>query len=525
MGEKMTVQPKVIKRKSKKNPSKISVTKKENTMSVIIPKTTTIKELKETVSAYRSNISNLFSDTDPTLTTQGYMRMFTDTGYYGDVIKCLSIVEQDDLAGGLTEMVINAANTNISFNLDSENEKEEKIWYKWKELINTGLKNTLPGITMLNERILKSLVETSMSVIDFEWEDVTIGRNTYKLPIKMIQYPVLGTTLRSSIEDFGDEEVLVSVSESFYNTTMKNHSTDVAYQSLFVDMGVDESGKAKRAMIKKNAYAIKYKYTGNSKTLYPVPMLKKSFESFALKHKLMDSDMSLLELLINKIIQIKVGDKDNKPLASSTDENGQEVLGDIELAQELFGAMDKEVEVVATPYYYEIKVVMPDATVLMNQDKYKQSTLDILANFGIIMNPNSGADNKALEKINLKNYDALITSFQNHIVGYYKWLALQIINKNRGKIKELPFITFDRPDVYDTNMLDFLKGMTDQGYLDIYTLQEKAGFNAKIVEERLKKQKKMEEDNEGFYDPRPTFKQVVQNVGTKTDSKEISTNK
>ncbi|MDD4804015.1 MAG: hypothetical protein PHN69_02470 [Candidatus Pacebacteria bacterium] len=512
----------VLVKKSTTDGDTIKTIKNGNTVSILIPKKTNLNSLKEAL-AYKSNISNMFSSTDPTVTADGYMRLFTDTGYKGDVIKALTIADQDDLAGGLIDSIVNTSNTEIIFTTENEN----NIWKKWKELINLQLKNILPGTKMLNLKLLLSLVKTGMAVPDFEWEEVMIDRKTYWLPTKIIPYSVLDTELRTDVSTI-DEQVLVNVSDAYYNSVKNNATTDVAYKNLFVEYK-GEDKKTKRSMIKNNAYAIKFNYDANAKTLYPVPMLKRSFESIALRHQLMDSDMSTLEYIINKIIQVKVGDKENPPQNDSEDSDGKKIEGDISAAQGMFsGMLQGKTEYIVTPYYYEIKIHTPDIELMKDNKKFTQSTNNIMANFGILIDGSSD-DNPTLEKINLVNYLNLSESLQEHIVGWYKWLAYQIIKKNKGKIKELPKIGFVRPSVDDTEMLEFYKKLTDQGYVDIYSLLEMVGQNPDTIIERLKDQKEKEKENPGLFEARATFKQISQTPGstpeTPSTSKEVSISK
>ena len=79
---------------------------------------------------------------------------------------------------------------------------------------------------MLNLKLLLSLVKTGMAVPDFEWEEVVIERKTYWLPTKIIPYSVLDTELRTDVSTI-DEQVLVNVSDAYYNSVMNNATTDV----------------------------------------------------------------------------------------------------------------------------------------------------------------------------------------------------------------------------------------------------------------------------------------------------------
>ena len=491
--------------------------------SVIIPRNITVSKMKSQIDAYRSSISNLFTDTDITLSSRGYLRLFTDQGYYGDIQKSLTMIEQDDLVNGLSHNLINLANSRMNFNLPSSNRNEIKVWETWARNINISVKNVLPGVDMLNYQHFFSMIATGMSVPDFKWGKMSVGRREYEMPMEITLIPSLGTNL-SLTDDMYSEEVYAGVSQNYYNEFIRrmkeNATTDQEYRNLFLDVTFDK--KNKKAMLRKNAYAIKFRYTPNNKTLYPTPFLKPSFESIALRHKLLDADISLLEMIINKIVQIKVGDKDNRPLPDEYGD-GDAIIrkGDLRLASELFENMTDEVEVIATPYYYEIKIVMPDTTVLLDQKKYVQSTYNILSNFGILLDPSSTSNTTNFDFLNIKNYEKNAISLQKHVAGWYTWLATQIIARNGDKLKQLPNITFDEPEIQSNNTLNFFKQLFDSGALDIYTLLDKAGVDKDTVRERLLIQKKEEKENPGLYEPRATFRQeVVNSNGRKTNEKE-----
>ena len=420
----------------------------------------------------------------------------------------------DDLIGGIIDSMVNVANTNLNFGLPSKNTKELAAWKTWSRLVNIDLKSVLPGAPILNEQLMLSMLKTGMAVPDFEWGKLRVGQREYEFPTKITIYPSLGVKLQSS-DKFGEEDVLIGLSEEYKDTQRDNATDDVPYTVQYTE----HDGTKKTALKRKNAYAIKYKYDNQRPTLYPNPILKRSFESIALRHKMIDADISLLEMIINKIIQIKVGDKDHDPLPSRTNEDGSISDGDIELAQDLFEDMDSDVEVIVTPYFYEIKVILPDTMFLLDQKKYAQSTYNIMSNFGILLDPNASSNIAQFEKINLKNFEKFATTLQAYISAWYTWVAMQIVKRNGGKLKTLPVITFDKPDIYDPGFLDSLTNLVDKGYMDIFTLQDKFGLDPESIKENLLRQKEVEDKYEGIYEPRPTFKQeVVTGNETKTTS-------
>ena len=487
---------------------------KPQIVTKLVPRKINVSRVKQKIEAYRSNIGNLFTSNDPTLTDQGWVRQFTDTGYYGDVQKAITIYQQDDLVGGLVDSNVNVANTTVNFDLPSNNIKEAEVWKTWANLVNSDLKSTLPGITMINSQILNSLILTGMAVPDFEWGEIIVNNKTYEFPTRITLYPVLGVKLEADTQDFASENVLVGVSDEYYNQVINGNTDDLAVHTLFTQY--DNTGKM--AMIKQNAYAIKYRYTHNNQTLYPTPMLRRSFESLALRHKMMDSDISTLELIINKIIQIKVGDKENQPKPTQYDESGAVIKnGDIDEAQELFESMEDATEVIATPYYYEIKIVMPETDVLLDQSKYIQSTFNIYANFGILLDPSSSSNSVQFEQMNLKNWEKNAIELQNHVAGWYTWLAVQILKRNQGKLKALPSVSFDKPDVYDDSYLNALQTLYTGGSIDVFTLLEKYGLEPDKIKERQLIQLDQEKLNPELWKARASFKQTVENSsGSKT---------
>ena len=478
------------------------------------PKQVELHRLKDSMAAYRGSIANLFTSNDPTLTTRGWVRLFYDTGYYGDVAKCLTIYQRDDLVAGLVDSLVNAANTKLNLDLPSNNQNEFEVWEQWARMVNIDTIGILPGITMLNEQIMKSMMLTGMAVVDFAWSELKVGKRVFEFPTKITIYPSLSVKLQASTTDFGGEEVLINVSDTYYKNTLENAVDDVAVERLFTD--VDDKGR--KAMARKNAYAIKYKYSPNNQTLYPNPMINRSMESIALRHKMIDADISTLELIINKIIQIKVGDKDNPPTSAQYDESGNKISeGDIEEAQSLFEALTDEVEVIATPYNYNIEVVTPDTVVLLNQSKYVQSTFNIYANFGILLDPSSNSNSAQFEQLNLKNYEKNAVDLQTHVAAWYLWLISLIMKRNSGRLKAMPNPNFDIPDIYDSAYLTGLANLYTAGLPDAYTVLEKFGLDPNKIRERKLMQKK----EESLWEAPATFKQQV--VNGKSGTSDVNT--
>jgi hypothetical protein len=400
------------------------------------------------------------------------------------------------------------ANQRYSFNLSDKYVKEESFWNEWAETVNETAKNVPMGLSSIFRQVFQSMIITGMAEPDVNWENVRIDGKMYTVPTKITLLPILATKLLTG-KVFGDEEIWLSIDEESETATRESTSEDQKYSIRYAgDSDSTDYKKRKPGIIKPNAEAIKFNWTPNNMTMYPVPILKRAFVSIALRHKFLEADMSLLDGIIERIIQIKVGDKDTELFAD--DENGE---GDLTMASKMFQE-NLITQMVVTPYYYDIKVIQPDTALLLKADKYIQTSANIMNAFGIILDPSNTTNVTNEEKINTVMFKEYVRELQEHVASYMTKLCREIVRRN-PKLKGNPKFTFDKPDFEDTGFKSQLVSLYNYGLLDAYSILEKFGFNPDNIIERLKKQQRVEKEDE-IFTVRATFKQEAQRVGGDT---------
>ena len=496
--------------KTKKSPKSEDHNKPENHIlaPVMIKSLNKDKKISE---AYKSKIGNLFTEDDETLS--GDTLPFTEKGYWGDVIKSLTIYDSDELIAGLIDRMRCASNQNYNFNLKDEYNDEELFWKEWADTINETAQNTPMGMKDVFRSIFQSLLTTGMAVPEVQWETKRINGKTYDIPNKISILPSLGVRLVPG-KNFGEEDIWLGIDAETEKANLSTSDDDIKYDiRYFGDPTAVLLTKRLPAIKRDNAEAIKFNWTSNNTTLYPTPLMKRAFPSIALRHKYLEADMSLLNGIIERIIHVKVGDKDTQLFA--TDESGD---GDLKMAANMFTA-DNISQMVVTPYYYSIDIIQPDSTVLLKQDKYIQTTMNILNAFGIITDPDSSSNSTNDESLNLAMFKEYVKEMQLQVASWFTKLCREVQRRNK-KLSGYPKITFDTPDLDDPNIKNQFIQMYNYGLLDAYSILEKFGFDPDTIIERLKKQQRVEKDQEVFK-VRTTFKQASQEGSTETVTSKI----
>lgn len=479
-----------------------------NIRPIIKPHVVTNKT-NEKIEFYKSNIGNLFSSNDATLS--GQITTLTEQGFYGDVIKALTIYDNDELVASLVDKMRYTSNQPFYFNLNEENSKEEIVWKEWSNTINQSTNNSPMGLKNFISSMIQSIISTGMVVVEVEWGKQKIGRKTYNLPIKIGIIPTLSVKLVAG-RNLGEEEIWVSINEEYEKSVKSDAQADYNYEvRYFGDPESGSHGKREPRLLKENATAIKFNWNPNNTTLYPTPLIKRAFSSVALRHKFLEADMSLLEGIIDRILHVKVGDKDID-LMPETDEHD----GDINEAANMF-YKDKVSQIIVTPYYYDMQYIQPNQELLMQHNKYIPTTQNILSAFGIITNPDTSSTGSKADEINLKIFKEYVSEVQSYVESFFNKLCRKIV-KNNKSLKGIPDFRFDKPDFEDNQFKQLLIELYNLGSLDIYTLLEKYGLSPETVIERLKIQKDIEE-KEDIFQVRSTFKQESNNSdGTTTKS-------
>jgi hypothetical protein len=465
--------------------------------------------------AYRSSIGNLFTSTDETLSKTGFVELLTEKGYWGDVIKSLWIYETCDIVKGLVNRQIDCSCNGYNFQVPEEDELSVKVFSEWGNRINEGTKTVLPGIETINEWITKSLALTGMAIPDLEWGVMEIEKKKYKVPVKINVLPSLGVKVKSSTIKFGEEQVWLGINENeaeTLSTANKDENYKVRFMGIETTLKKDANGEpigvereayeankprpndeirssqGLYAVERPNAFVIKYGWTPQDKTYYPIVPLKSIFQIIALRYKIVEAQISALEDVITDVMLIKVGDKDVEITPDLISQAGNIFSeGDLSKASKILEEGEAR-QIIAVPWYYNIEWKQANLTLLTDQSHMVASNQAILNAFGVVQDPDARGNTNTFEEINTKTFTRQLEKLQKYIERYWGWVINQIMEKNPS-LKVKPNLKLNPPNVDSTDLKRLLFEMYKGGALSHQTLMDRM----EIDESQETARKKMED--------------------------------
>ncbi|MEM0374082.1 MAG: hypothetical protein QXO96_05985, partial [Sulfolobales archaeon] len=206
-----------------------------------------------------------------------------------------------------------------------------------------------------------------------------------------------------------------------------------------------------------------------SNSPYPVPYLTSALESLKYKRALRKMDYSLASRVITAIQLITLGDKDFPLLEEDEDKllklkeqiNARDKYGDYERVYQLFGN-----------HTLKVSWVMPDASVLLNDTKYKDINLDILFALGfprILVTGETDKSNTSSPEYALLSPIKTIENIQKNLLSIIQTILDQVTEYNGFT---------DYAEVYfkPMNLKDFVK------FFDVlYKLYETGSISRKTL--------------------------------------------
>lgn len=206
-----------------------------------------------------------------------------------------------------------------------------------------------------------------------------------------------------------------------------------------------------------------------SNSPYPVPYLTSALESLKYKRALRKMDYSLASRVITAIQLITLGDRDFPLLEEDEDKllklkeqiNARDKYGDYERVYQLFGN-----------HTLKVSWVMPDASVLLNDTKYKDINLDILFALGfprILVTGETDKSNTSSPEYALLSPIKTIENIQKNLLSIIQTILDQVTEYNGFT---------DYAEVYfkPMNLKDFVK------FFDVlYKLYETGSISRKTL--------------------------------------------
>lgn len=369
-------------------------------------------------------------------------------------------------------------------------EKEHAVWSKFAATLNKTVKNVMPGIDEVNNWIVKHLLLGAMAPLEWEWGKIKVDGIDYEMPVKMVIHNSLSIALNRSTQAFADEEMYLKLSSGIQNITEAIKLSQIGLGTQVMKDSKDwheinlmgSIGKPKL-----EGFAIKYKWSPGDNTalvygrnvhvgqgLYPTPPFSGLYETLIMRRALTAADIAILDGIINFILDWEIGDNTtlqvapgkevlpNQPLAAKYDSSGTKISkSTIEMAKEMITSDTRgNVMQLFHPYYMKLNIKIPDTSVLLNNIKYVQSTVEVYQAFGILLSP---ADKRMdFSGINVQNFEQFLDNIRLcHIKRFWEALASEIVERNKDKLTVVPNMIFKplntKTEEFKRSLLELMK--------------------------------------------------------------------
>lgn len=376
------------------------------------------------------------------------------------------------------------------FKVQSQEDKERKVWNTWAATINKKVANVLPGIDEINKWIVKHLLLGAMAPLEWEWGNVTVDGVDYQMPIRMLIHNPLSIALDRKKQTFANEEMWLKLSLGGRSIVESYKESPLGLGSAIVRDSKDWHqiilmGTAVKP--RTEGFAIKYDWSPADNTslvygrnvhtgqgLYPSPPFIGLYEILVMRRALTAADIAILDGVINFILDWEIGDNTilqvgqnkeilpNQPRPAKYDSSGAKIeKSSIEMAKEIITSDTRgNVMQLFHPYYFKLNIKMPDTAVLLNTSKYVQSTVEVYQAFGILLSP---ADKRMdFSGINIQNFEQLLENLRlNHIRRFWEALASEIVDRNKDKLSAVPNMIFrplnTKTEAFKLGLLNLIK--------------------------------------------------------------------
>lgn len=490
-------------------------------------------------------------------------------GYHAQVKKTWEMYNMDRLFKYLIDRSIQFGSTGFEWEIPAdesvwnpEDEKhkeilkqidqEKKVWDKWSASINTRVANVIPGIDEINKWLFKHLLLGGMGPLEWEWGSLKVGKETYQFPIRMTIYNTLSVVLTREGGSFDDEEIWVKIGTK---NVKKGEVSTINQVSSYSNPNKKDSswhevnvmGKSRGRYKRQEGFVVKYNWSPGDNTtlfsgktpvvgsgLYPNVPYVGLFEVLMLRKALIAADLSILDGVINYIIDWEIGDNTvvegqmpNQPRPEKKKADGTVLeKSTIQLVKEMITEDTKaNVMQLFHPYYIKLKILTPDVTSLISNEKYIQTIVELFNSFGILLSP---TDRRVdFTDINIANFEQMLDDVRiNHIKRFWESLCDEIVRRNKGKIKYIPNMIFNPLTTQSTRFRSELVSLAELGKLSSESLlqafkKDKNVELGRIIKEISSGEKALMDKNV----PISYKQQAVKGNGEEVISERPSTNK
>lgn len=351
---------------------------------------------------------------------------------------------------------------------DVRAEREEAFWNMWAERLNEDVANTLPSLDEITKWAAKHMQLSGMFVPTWEYGTMKLGKQTLLVPTRFACLPASAVVLVRQEDLFVDERILfvspkmaaamqggrmrIPILDKMREGEPRQANPFVLEPNKGSVIEVPPMGSAQRAG-DVEGFALKFNWTPGDLALvgrpgqfgavgqavYPMVPFISLLPQFTTRQKLFAADLSILDGIINYIMLWSIGDEKNPPLSQARLPDGTvNRKSTIEIVREAIqaGRVGDAFEMFV-PYWVKLDVIMPDVKALLDNNKYIQSTQEIMQAFGIFQ-PRAASRGNQLERINITNFEEYLKDLRTHVALFYRKLVRRVIELNGDKLKYVP---------------------------------------------------------------------------------------
>lgn len=328
-------------------------------------------------------------------------------------------------------------------------------------------KETVKVINDYNERInLDQIIREMIFELSLTGNLACYDRDGSRIDI----YPINTIEVLPLVKD-NKQIIAYKVQENIkFDATTYGKEVDEAISNAYPDEIITAMKGNKEYAILDDEYAYFAKVNSSQYERYGTPIILPAFEDLAHKTLLKEAEKSTALAIIEKILCIKVGDKDNKPSAS--------LINDY---NDLFNGLSGSVRT-TIPYYVGLEWIEPQSDIF-GQEKFIQVDTDILNTLGVsltlIRGEGSGSYSDGMISFSglTRTIDTIRSQVPEIIRGIYKKeLERKGLNPNNA-----PMIRFKEVVIDKEAKLNLVKELFTVGGLPYKVLYEEFGYDFDYV--------------------------------------------
>lgn len=416
--------------------------------------------------------------------------------------------QEDGMINAFMDRDIAQAIKPVEFQLPEDKKPAAmKVLEKWRTTLNQSIGHN-GGLNEYNRKLAFSITKNAMTLTLANWGNIEVDGDFYKVPKVLVNFDPL-----SIVPDFdpltGARIFYLKLTNNQYegikDGTAKGLLQIIPDASDRIEENIDFLVKKLKGveydpsfiaggpflrLPTEELYAIYF--NGQDNERWPMPSLTPIFSAIAMKRKLLLTDFTVADGMVN-MMMIWTFPRGTKP-ADATKVISKFVGGG-------------RVQSHAVPEGVKLEIVTPPRDILDSSEKFWMPTSEIMTHFDFPLNSKSrGSGDVDSGPLDLASNKARLNVIRDYVIGHNDFYLNLIAEKNKWDFPLsalMPRIDLSETDAFRA----FVQGIYDRGKMSTRTYLENAGTTLERELARLKEEKELKVDDQ--MPIRPTFAQSV----------------